>query len=840
MAAGDPPIAVLFAWKMDPTKSIKQYLGEVMHRFPPADRLAGIMHILEAAVDHDEAVAELVSEALEYAMANQLWKAASTSAEDMLERVGRREQIQRIVRKHTDTTTTKNNCLRAIRTNWGSDPQQFIPAELRPSWFGRDFLDALRRLSTNCKDLDDACLRLQEARDQRLKRPGTSKSMALQKSDIDSVNRQLKNFHPTPRSQLLQGIHAEGSDETPRPATTSTMQSTPSFGTSLGTQDTACHGRPQALGENGTATTTVGLMSIGASQQPASAPNIASAGFVTVNASSDSPAAAAIPNSPPTSDDELSDVATEFQRTPSPTPISHGPGYDGSTPADLPQPSLRGEAEFQCIGKEPCHPSAIDILRRIQDNVDDQVRMAALLAACDVGLELFCHVHLRNLARDTVGLKSSNTGLELMLRLRSVVESPNALSRMKEETHAEWFTQGRLPQRRDDPLVLYSYHPLPPRPFSFMASHVFERFAGPGSWDIWLQEGNIVVPGLFDFLRRDPEMMSKIDQEFAMYRHHLSEKLSRPRQGWMRNMFFSLIQQLVRQDPVWYALAAASRLDGNWKLITYPYITKDTDSGENTGFLHLDLNVGKFLEDGGTGGLVSSSLSLDDEDELGCTVVVKGFHRHMPEWYERLKERGDPPRGFTTNCSQTYSAADRKTFGEPEPVPCPAFGARFTRPDIIHGSTPNSTRRRRTLFAWHSSIEEDHERTGMEGALSWSEIAACHRDMKIPTREPSGQAPKHAIPSVAFAGTLLLGSTSAIGDALVGRRRWTDRQVIAERNVLLGDDESFSRRLVDRVRKRLLEEYNLAFEVLKEMEKEAYGADSFFGRCDDDVDMEDC
>jgi len=163
--------------------------------------------------------------------------------------------------------------------------------------------------------------------------------------------------------------------------------------------------------------------------------------------------------------------------------------------------------------------------------VDDQVRMAALLAACDVRLELFCHVHLRNLTGDTVGLKSSNTGLELMLRLRSVVESPNALSRMKEETHAEWFTQGRLPQRRDDPLVLYSYHPLPPRPFSFMASHVFERFAGPGSWDIWLQEGNIVVPGLFDFLRRDPEMMSKIDQEFAMYRHHLSGKLSRPRQG---------------------------------------------------------------------------------------------------------------------------------------------------------------------------------------------------------------------------------------------------------------------------------------------------------------------
>jgi hypothetical protein len=97
-------------------------------------------------------------------------------------------------------------------------------------------------------------------------------------------------------------------------------------------------------------------------------------------------------------------------------------------------------------------------------------------------------------------------------------------------------------------------------------------------------------------------------------------------------MYHGLTQRLARQDPVWYALTAAARPDKLTTLISYPYSAKDIGSrGEPTGFLHLDLDINTYEEDGRGGNRLISSLSLDNEKADGCTVVVKGFHHYLPQ-----------------------------------------------------------------------------------------------------------------------------------------------------------------------------------------------------------------
>jgi hypothetical protein len=59
--------------------------------------------------------------------------------------------------------------------------------------------------------------------------------------------------------------------------------------------------------------------------------------------------------------------------------------------------------------------------------------------------------------------------------------------------------------------------------------------------------------------------------------------------GGPGNMWYSLIQQIIRQDPVYYALVVAARPDTNWRLISYTYYRKSTLDDENTGFSHLGL-----------------------------------------------------------------------------------------------------------------------------------------------------------------------------------------------------------------------------------------------------------
>jgi hypothetical protein len=85
---------------------------------------------------------------------------------------------------------------------------------------------------------------------------------------------------------------------------------------------------------------------------------------------------------------------------------------------------------------------------------------------------------------------------------------------------------------------------------------------------------------------------------------------------------------------------------------------------------------------------------------------------------------------------------------------------------------------------------------------------------------------------------VIIGSSSAIGDALVGRRRWTDPQVIRERDILLGDADILAHAYVDRVWAKMIERYEEAFEQLEITETEAFGENSYFRRKELGLPME--
>ncbi|KAI9781623.1 MAG: hypothetical protein M1839_005840 [Geoglossum umbratile] len=246
--------------------------------------------------------------------------------------------------------------------------------------------------------------------------------------------------------------------------------------------------------------------------------------------------------------------------------------------------------------------------------------------------------------------------------------------------------------------------------------------------------------------------------------------------------------------------------------------------------LHLDLNTTQYVKDSSGGNLLSSSIAIDDEQPDGCTIVVPGFHHHIHEWHKGLIDRGEDTAGYTNNCSAAYRAQDRKDWGELVPMPCPALGLRLTRPEIIHGSTPHSYRRRRSLFAWHTGIDDTHTKLDLKGTLSWNDLATCHRDLEAPSREPSGQAPRYGLPGFRFPGSIIVGSSSAIGDALIGRRKWTDPQVLQERDILLGDNNKAAHSYVSWVRAEMVERFKEAFKQLEVIETEAFGENSYFHR----------
>jgi hypothetical protein len=161
-------------------------------------------------------------------------------------------------------------------------------------------------------------------------------------------------------------------------------------------------------------------------------------------------------------------------------------------------------------------------------------------------------------------------------------------------------------------------------------------------------------------------------------------------------------------------------------------------------------------------------------------------------------------------------------------VPCKRGAIRITRPEIVHGSASNAIRRRRVVFVWHCGIRDDHETLDLEEAERWDDLVRCHQGFQAPEKSTSGEGFRYGRPPFPFPGTTKLGTTSMVGDAMVGARRWDDPRVIEERDILLGNDANAAWKLVEDTRARLKEEFLKAFPFIRMAEIRAYGARSFY------------
>ena len=374
----------------------------------------------------------------------------------------------------------------------------------------------------------------------------------------------------------------------------------------------------------------------------------------------------------------------------------------------------------------------------------------------------------------------------------------------------------------------YQFH------FEINPERIFARFAGVGKWEEFQKHGTIILPGIFDYIVNNQAMMQCVDTEFQLYNYHyFAEGSGQQRRGWLRNMVYSLIQQLVRMDPVYYALNVACRPDLKWRLISVPYYTKDASPGESTGFQHLDMNVHQYFHHGaGPVNMIQGSLSLDNEDVHGCTMVVKGFHNNIYTWWKEVIERGCDKRHIAcgnTDTKDLYTKADQAKYGAATPTPCLTGGIRLTRAEIIHGSTGSTSKRRRVIFPWYTGLEEDHDGVDIPGAESWGKLAEYHRDMTPPKKQASGRSASSYGENVeCLIPKVWLQSSSYIGSALVGRIKWDGVALMRELSYLFGENDEKAHQFVQEARQRAKEEYEKQFGFLQSLERETFGDASFF------------
>jgi hypothetical protein len=464
------------------------------------------------------------------------------------------------------------------------------------------------------------------------------------------------------------------------------------------------------------------------------------------------------------------------------------------------------------------------------------IRVDAFLFGAGKGIKKFCWDHQRIYFRESMGLLSNGLNQkshwQRVMALRHHLRSGgDYLSFVSKQSEGNWFN---LPARANHPAEAL-------RPYRFPHDVVVDPTIDPaklfalftpdaGAYDLFRETGNIIIPDFFAYLNTD-EMRQHIDQEFRMYRYHFHPSPGLPSMGFLRNCYYSLIQQAIRMDPGYYVINVAARPNHQWRLITYPYVAKATTPGERTFFMHLDINLDEYFSSDQIGhDQLTSSVSLDNEDNMNCTCVVPGFTRHVKKWHQRVKNRLEIETmgGRKTEAAKNYTAEDAALFGSPQPCPCPAFSIRVTYPTILHGSSKAATITRKVVYPWYTAIQSDHETLEIPGQHTWSELAALHRDLEAPVCGVAGERISQARPPYRFPGAVMLASVSPLSDALVGRRRWTDPEVLHERNVLLGSDGVAALKLISEIRSSIYHALIDAYQRLVVMERSAFGPLSYF------------
>jgi hypothetical protein len=192
-------------------------------------------------------------------------------------------------------------------------------------------------------------------------------------------------------------------------------------------------------------------------------------------------------------------------------------------------------------------------------------RMDGLDKVMKAGVEKVCHQHhLRVVAGITMGLLMSRKGHPTTTQLRETLKAAyNARDNIIKHHAENWEAF------QEEMLIPFRFKAVPQKEFQIDGKTIFERFNA--SWEDWEKDGTIIVEQLVGYLGEQSWITDAIDTEFELYRHHYMANPSESSLGFLRNMFHSIIQQLLRQDPVIYALRVAGLEDHNFRQIGYPY-----------------------------------------------------------------------------------------------------------------------------------------------------------------------------------------------------------------------------------------------------------------------------
>jgi hypothetical protein len=296
----------------------------------------------------------------------------------------------------------------------------------------------------------------------------------------------------------------------------------------------------------------------------------------------------------------------------------------------------------------------------------------------------------------------------------------------------------------------------------------------------WFETNNLMLSKLFDWWFDQKISMFECSKhnieeivlkKFEMYKHHLRRINQRENNDWLRNMFYFIDQQLMRQNSLYYRWYVRLRFDKCWKLISYSYYEKYVMKKDSIFFRHIDQNISQLISFERDVNMIQDILSLNDEDINNYIVILFEMHHHLSFWWKRMINRDLTSNNYVHQIiDQMYIKKNAQNFNSSwTNIICKRENVRITLFLLFHENVEFTQFIRRMLLSWFVNVKKNDETLKNIEIDIWFELAIAHRNLIAVKRSSSEFFNHHEAISYRFSSTVEITDFDALSDAILCR-----------------------------------------------------------------------
>ncbi|EFW13373.1 conserved hypothetical protein [Coccidioides posadasii str. Silveira] len=217
-----------------------------------------------------------------------------------------------------------------------------------------------------------------------------------------------------------------------------------------------------------------------------------------------------------------------------------------------------------------------------------------------------------------------------------------------------WFYLVNRPARAEDTLGIYKFKhqliiPLVAKMKIFDFNQYMQitevnKFTTSNLQKKWETTESVVIPQLMYWWNNKLQgttttVLTQVNSKYNMYYYHQQIMRDCDNYRWLRIMYYSIVQQLMHQDP--YA-----------------------KPGDKTGFHHINVNVPDAITTGRGINIIQGFLTLTAEEPSDCTEILPEMHNYLENWWRLVKEQDLSTDGYIHYIKDTmYTKDNKRKFG---------------------------------------------------------------------------------------------------------------------------------------------------------------------------------